>query len=292
MRPLLLSLMLVASLLATLFAYGFHEARRMPVVVRARLALPDWPAGAPPARVVLLSDIHLGNAAMDAPRMARIVTQVNALRPDLILLAGDYVADYDVEGGRRSAALLGPLLRRLRARWGTLAVLGNHDIWASDRDIFAWLRRAGATPLQNQAVTRGPLAIAALGDEYTHRLNVGAALTQQTALSGARVTFVHSPAGVHMPPGSLLLAGHTHCGQVGLALVGSVLPVRPLWALCGFVRRDHALMIVTGGLGTSHLPVRFGAPPDMWLLTLGPAHPRPARSSLAPGNVPQQKHQH
>ena len=69
----------------------------------------------------------------------------------------------------------------------------------------------------------------------------------------------------------LLLAGHTHCGQIVLPLIGAVSHVsryRDRY-LCGLKREDGKTIVVGAGLGTSILPLRLGAVPDMWLLTLG-----------------------
>src|SRR5918998_91242 len=83
-------------LLASLFLIvGVREAESRPVERRLRVALPGWPSDARPLKIALLSDIHLGNYAMDAGRLRRIVGQVNAARPDLILLAGDFVVGHD-----------------------------------------------------------------------------------------------------------------------------------------------------------------------------------------------------
>ena len=121
---LLLAGLAIVPVLLALAMLG--EARSVPVVRRAELAV----AGLAPAtrvRVVLLADIHVGTLAMDGARLARIVGQVNALHPDLVLIAGDLI-----EGGvpgsatRLAPELVGPL-SRLRARLGSVAVLGNHD---------------------------------------------------------------------------------------------------------------------------------------------------------------------
>ena len=118
--------------LAALLLFAFVESRRDPVVRRATLALPDWPHGAPPIRVALVSDLHLGNASTDVARLTRIADQVSARRPDLILLAGDFVA-----GGRREsvAQLAGPLAH-LHAPLGVVAVPGNHDTREAMRRAF------------------------------------------------------------------------------------------------------------------------------------------------------------
>lgn len=69
---------------------------------------------------------------------------------------------------------------------------------------------------------------------------------------------------------TLLLAGHTHCGQIVLPLYGPVAQVAAPRYRCGIVHERGNMIVVTAGLGTSTVPLRFGAPPDLWVLTLGP----------------------
>ncbi|WCT73748.1 metallophosphoesterase [Sphingomonas naphthae] len=253
-----------------LLAYG--EARRMPVVRTASIGLRDWPAGAPPIRAVLLSDLHVGSRAMDGARLGRIVAQVNALGPDLVLIAGDFIDGHAKGNAARQATVLEEGMRALRPRLGTVAVLGNHDLWTGQGTVRATLTRAGVTVLHNQAITRGPLAIAGLGDIFTGQQNVHATWAALKPLSGAHIALTHSPDRAETLPADagLVLAGHTHCGQVRLPLIGAIDPVARLRYPCGLMRAGGRTIVVTAGLGTSLLPFRLLAPPDLWLLTLGP----------------------
>ena len=262
---------LLLLLLAGLAALGLHNARADPVVRRLTVRLPRWPAGARPVRVVLLSDIHLGSAAMDVGRMTRIVGEVNALHPDLVVIAGDFVDGHDRARGAAAAAALATPLRGLRAPLGVLAVRGNHDNWGSDAVVAAALARAGVAVLRNTAVVRGPLAIGGVADATRGR-DLPLTLDRLAPLPGARVLLAHEP-GVRAgaPEGMLVLAGHTHCEQIVLPLIGPLQPVaEPGGYSCGVERTRGRLTIVTAGLGTSVVPLRYGAPPDLWLLTLGP----------------------
>jgi len=271
-------------LAAVVLAYAYAEARRDPVVRRANLALHDWPFGGRPITVALLSDIHLGNAAMDGARLARIADQVTALRPDVVLIAGDVVDGRGGEGGEQFAGGLAAPLSRLRAPLGVVAVLGNHDHWASTNVIARSFARAGITLLANQAVRRGPLAIAGVDDEYTHHDQANGTLASARRLGGATVVLSHAPdLARRLPTGVLLLAGHTHCGQVvlpawGPATTHSWVTGEPLFDpryRCGLIHDSGRTLVVTAGLGTSDVPLRLGAPPDIWLVRLGPPTPSP-----------------
>lgn len=255
-----------------LLAWSVTLARSDPVVRRASVALPGWPAGAKPVRVALLSDIHIGNLATGPDRLRRIVGQVNALRPDLVVLAGDFIAGHERRDARAAPGLAE--LGRLRAPLGTVAVLGNHEYWTDPRVTRRVLERAGVTVLDNAATRRGPLAVGGLDDMVTRHADLPATLRAMERVGGARLLVSHSPdIAPDLPPGvPLLLAGHTHCGQVSLPFFGPPVDVSRYGARyrCGLVREGGRLTVVTAGTGTSALPVRFGVPPDMWMLTVGP----------------------
>jgi predicted MPP superfamily phosphohydrolase len=272
MRRAQIVLGLLIAAVGLLALFSFAEARRDPVVRRTALALPDWPRGAAPVRIALLSDIHVGSSAMDSARLRRIVGQINTLHPDLVLIAGDFVFGNDPTGhARRGEAMVAPL-SRLRAPLGTVAVLGNHDWWSGDRAVRAQLARAHVKVLDNQALVAGPLALGGIGDEASGHADLAATLRAVRALSGAHVLFTHSPDVAPDLPADmpLLLAGHTHCGQVVIPFRGPVEVSRyGARYLCGVRREGKRTVIVTAGLGTSGPPLRFRAPPDIWLVTLG-----------------------
>ncbi|MBX3565711.1 MAG: metallophosphoesterase [Sphingomonas sp.] len=272
-RFLLLVLGLAVAAAAALAGYAYLEARRDPVVREASISLPGWPAGAAPMRVVLISDIHIGTAAMGPERLTRIVTQINALEPDLVLIAGDFIFGH----GAGSAARIGPPLvaplAGLKARYGVVAALGNHDHWTGAAEVRALLQRANVTVVENGAVQRGPLALGVAGDDFSHHTDLLATVSAMRPLSGARIMLTHSPdIAPNLPADvALLLAGHTHCGQVVLPFYGPISDVSRFGERyrCGVRREPGRTVVTTAGLGTSGGPFRLGAPPDLWLLTLG-----------------------
>lgn len=276
MRLLTRLLLIVALLVAGLLTWMHHEARADPIVRRATIGLVDWPVGQTPVTVLLLSDVHIGSAAMDAPRLARIVAQINALKPDLVLMAGDFVFGHDPVAGERYAAQLVKPLSALRAPLGVVAVPGNHDYWAGKVSVPRALWQANVAMLVNSATVRGPLAIGGVADIYTHHADVPATMHALDRLPGAKIVVTHSPDVTTRMPGeiALVLAAHTHCGQIVAPFYGPLSSVARERYRCGIVRDGNRLTVVTGGLGTSGVPFRFGAPPDMWLLTLGPRRGR------------------
>lgn len=268
--------LLLASTLvgAILLLIAFREAHSDPVVRRATIALPNWPAAARPVTVALASDIHVGGGAMDATRLTRMVDRIAATRPDLVVLAGDFIDGHDPRTARANAPVLTAALRRLRPRLGTIAVLGNHDNDSDPIAVASALTAAGATVIENGAVVRGPLAIGAVDDAYSRHDDLPATLRALRGVPGARLLVTHSPDIAPLLPAdaTLLLAGHTHCGQIVLPVLGALwIPSRfGSRYRCGVIREGARTLVVGAGLGTSMLPLRLGAPPDIWLLTLGP----------------------
>jgi predicted MPP superfamily phosphohydrolase len=270
------ALLLVVALALLLIGWAYWGAIADPVVREAEVALPGWPAGAAPVRAVLISDIHVAGPDMPPARVARIVARINALRPDLVLIAGDLVSDRRLATRHYSLAEAIAPLAALRARYGIIAVLGNHDHWRDEAEARAVLTGAGIRVLDNDAVAAGPLAVGGLDDAFTGHDDLAAALAALRALPGARILLSHSPDPFPRVPADigLMLAGHTHCGQIRLPLIGAVSTMSDFGDryACGLVRENGKVLIVSAGLGTSVLPLRLGAPPDLWLVTIGPGH--------------------
>ncbi|MGZ8327709.1 MAG: metallophosphoesterase [Allosphingosinicella sp.] len=255
-----------------LWCYG--TAVWEPVVREARIAVAGWPAGERPLRLLLLSDVHVGGPDMPPARVRRIVGQINRLSPDVVLIAGDLVTDKRLATRYYSHEEAVAPLKALRPRLATVAVLGNHDHWRDAPAARRALARAGIHLLENQAVQVGPLAVGGLDDDFTGRADLPATLAALKPLNGPKLILSHSPDPFADPaPGVfLMLAGHTHCGQIAPPLIGPLSTMSDYGRryACGTVREGGRTLVVTAGLGTSGIPLRLGAVPDMWLVEVGP----------------------
>jgi predicted MPP superfamily phosphohydrolase len=259
---------------AALLAWCYWTAVSEPIVRNARIAVAGWPAGERPLRLVLLSDTHVGGPDMPPARLARIVGQINRLAPDIVLIAGDFVTDKRLATRYYSHDEAIAPLAALRPRLATLAVLGNHDHWRDAAAAHRALARAGIRVLDNQAVQIGPVAVGGLDDDFTGRADLPATLAALRKLEGPKLILSHSPDPFADPAPDvvLMLAGHTHCGQVSPPLIGPLSTMSRYGRryACGLVREGGRTLIVTAGLGTSGLPLRLGASPDLWLVEIGP----------------------
>lgn len=258
---------------AAVLSWGYANAVSDPIRREARFAYRDWPVDAAPMRVALITDAHLQGPDMPPARIARIAAQVALQKPDLVLLAGDFVGSRKLGTREYSGAEIAAALRAFHAPLGTYAVLGNHDHWRDGPSMHRALDTVGIPVLDNRAVRIGPITLLGAGDDHTGNADIAALAHEAAQARGPMLLFAHSPDIVPRLPArlGLVLAGHTHCGQIVLPLIGAVASASRYGERyrCGIIREPGRITVVASGLGASVLPLRYGAPPDWWLVTLG-----------------------
>jgi hypothetical protein len=222
-------------------------------------------------KIVQLTDIHAG-LYMTRDEMRRIANHAIALDPDLCVLTGDYISN-------SMAFLPGCVeeMARVRPRYGTFAVMGNHELWfGNPSETQALFRQHGIVFLDNaHAVIRtseGPFGIVGIDDLRTGRPNLDAALRGlDPALP--RLLLSHRPEIFPQAAGRgirLTLSGHYHGGQIKLPLPGSDLSLAHLRSPYpeGLYRIGDSHLYVSRGIGTTFTPVRLNAPPEITLIHL------------------------
>ncbi|TMM49042.1 metallophosphoesterase [Qipengyuania marisflavi] len=253
-------------------ARAWEDTMADPVVRRTTVSLPDLPSDTPPLTLVLISDIHVAGPDMPPSRLARIVDQVNALQPDIVAIADDFISEKRSATHMYAASQAIAPLAKLTPRLATIAVPGNHDHWFDMPGITRELEKAGITLLVNSATQAGPLAIGGLDDGYTGKDNVPATMSALARLSGAQIMLGHSPdAFPQLPPSvRLMLAGHTHCGQIAYPWGGAPAYLSEFGDryACGRIDEGGKTLIVGAGLGTSLLPIRLFTKPTIWVVEL------------------------
>ncbi|AZO11092.1 MULTISPECIES: metallophosphoesterase [unclassified Mesorhizobium] len=283
--------------LVSLGAYAVGiEPMLLTHVKRYALTPPHWPAGLK-LRIVALADIHACRPWMTPERVASLAEEANALQPDLIVLLGDYVAGMRLVTEQVSAAEWASALSGLKAPLGVLSILGNHDWW---HDVAA--QEAGAGPTISRKALEG-VGIPVLENDVVRLEKDGqgfwiAGLADQLALRPGRawgrssfkglddlkgtlakvsdnapiILLAHEPDIFPEVPWrvSLTLSGHTHGGQVRLFGYSPVVPsVFGNRYAYGHVVENDRHLIVSGGLGFSIMPVRFGVRPEILHIELG-----------------------
>ena len=244
-------------------AYGVIYERHRLGATEATLPVAGLPAALNGVRIALLTDIH-HSALVGADDIRAAVDLTMSLRPDLIVLGGDYVSFADRAYVEPVAELLAPL----RAPQGVYAILGNHD---DEKDMPAALARRNFEVLKDHR-TRVELrgeALELAGIRFWTR----SASEISRVIKGTRDTVLllaHDPrrlteaAMLNVPA---VLSGHTHGGQVVLPVIGAVAKAR-FPVLEGLGREGNTSLFVSRGIGTVYVPVRINCPPEVAVVTL------------------------
>lgn len=266
-------------LVALLYA-ACVEPRRLRVR-RVAVTIPDLPGDLEGVRAAFLSDFHLRGAAINERVTRAAVAAIARERPDLVFLGGDY---FDHASWHRDGLPLDPIAQGSAKAF---AVLGNHDFKGGPRNgeaIAALLEGYGICVLRNRSVTvrvrDRDVVIAGVDDPYLGLADVGAALGDPPA-TRPLVLLAHAPSVAELlPPGAagLVLAGHTHGGQVRLSPARTLTPLDISFYLDRLYRRPPSryqrgfhwvrgsLLYVTTGLGVTRWRLRFLAPPEVVFL--------------------------
>ena len=299
-RRVLLKAMAALGLMGASFgAYAVGVEARIHKVTRYRPRPPNWPQNLQ-LRIAVIADIHACEPWMDLDRIGQIVADTNALAPDLILLLGDYMAHHRFVRRPIPAPDWAKVLAGLKAPLGVHAILGNHDWWDDPEaqrlghgPVRAGraLEAAGIPVYENDArrLTKDGQSfwLAGLGDQWAlQRSRRGTKRSREWIrgvddLAGTMaliaddapvILMIHEPDAFPSVPArvALTLAGHTHGGQVSLGGFPLVVPSRygRRYAY-GHIVEEWRHLIVSGGLGCSLAPVRFGVPPEIVVVELG-----------------------
>lgn len=227
-------------------------------------------------KVVLFSDLHV--KTYQKKNLIRVIDKINEQQPDIVLNTGDFVS---AENKKYSMPIeeTARELSRIKAKYGTYAVLGNHDWWQGGEKIERALEKNGITVLGNEntyiTINGKKIYIVGVEDMTTRNINLAKALKN---VSSPAILMTHSPdlfPYITKPANqkltgkvNLVLAGHTHGGQVVFPFIGPVIVPSEYdkkYASGLFEENGHK-MFVTKGIGTSILHVRFNCIPEIVVL--------------------------
>ncbi|MEM7721210.1 MAG: metallophosphoesterase [Pseudomonadota bacterium] len=284
---------LLAVTLVGLFssAYGFFIEPALRLHVRRwRISRNDWTA--PPLRIVVVGDFHMGEPWVGPRRIRQIVRRINALGADLVLLTGDFAPSHPFMTAPVRIEDMAPLFGALEATHGVYAVLGNHDWWDDPEaqrrgglpNRYAdELTAQGIRVLSNEAfkLDQAGIWLAGLEDQFALKRPEGlpdglddlpGTLAQIEDDGAPVVMMAHEPdIFTRMPDRvGLTVSGHTHGGQVRLFGWSPIVPSEHGNRFAyGHVRERGRDLVVTGGIGCSTIPVRFGVVPEITLIEIG-----------------------
>ena len=268
-----------------IWAFAFEPASL--TTQKHELFIPHWNAELAGLRVAVLADLHVGSPFNGISKLHKIVELTNSLKPDLIIIPGDFVIQGVLGGSFVTPEEAAAVLARLNAPMGVWASMGNHDYWLDASRVTAALEKQKIGVLEDSAVRiqRGSAHfwLVGISDFWEGPHDVRKAVSQVKS-DAPVLMFTHNPDIFPTLSNrfSLLIAGHTHGGQVLLPLLGRpIVPSRYKQRFAyGHVIENGRHIFVSPGLGTSILPVRFRVPPEVTLLELHP-DTRKAESGLA-----------
>lgn len=240
----------------------FTRGTREISVTRHKLKIAEGLALKNIVNIVQISDLHL--SSLDAMH-AEVIDIINNISPDLLFITGDTINVYD------QLPLLRDFVSRLRVADGIYAVLGNWEYWsqAGISNIRWEYRRAGCRLLVNEqanvSINGLEISITGVDDYSVGRPDV--ALTNYSAVpSGYKILLTHCPAyrDIVLKKFDLVLAGHTHGGQIVLWGYVPYLPLGSGGYVAGWYHPDSDKpLYVNRGIGTTRVPARIGAPPEI-----------------------------
>ena len=235
------------------------------------LAPQGWPRACDALRVDVVADLHVGSPRNGLGHFDEVVKQLSYDDSQVVLMAGDYVILKVFLGKYVTPEVVAAHLKPLLAHKRVYAVLGNHDWWKNGTRVRRALESIGVVVLENQAteISLGQcrLWLVGVGDLWEGHPDI------RRAFAGVNddapvIAITHNPDIFPQMPAraSLVIAGHTHGGQVNL------LPGQPSMRFGHYIAGpifDHGRQLfVTPGIGTSILPFRFRVPPEISRLTL------------------------
>jgi len=266
-------LILLLILSCGIYAF-FIEPNRL-VVHQATVQIDSWPKELSGLRIALVADIHTGGPFINEKKLRRIIELTNQQNPDLIVLLGDYMSPNSWHSHRVEPEVTAAALKDLKAPLGVYAILGNHDWWYNGAKVRRAFEANGIPILEDDIAEvkwrDTSFWLVGLADLWTRPQHINETIAKVPA-GATMIALTHNPDIFPGIPRSvpLLLAAHTHGGQVNLPLIGTLIvpsDFGPKYTAGHIFENDHHLFVTTG-IGTSILPIRFRVPPEIVVLTV------------------------
>jgi uncharacterized protein len=239
------------------------------------IQIENWPPELAGMRIAVISDIHTGAPFINDRKLKDIVDKTNALNPDLVVLLGDYMSPNSWHSHRVEPEVTAAVLKSLKAPLGVYSVLGNHDWWYNGERVRRAFEQNGIRVLEDEVTEikwhEKSFWLVGLADLWTRPQHINETIAKVPERAPI-IALTHNPDIFPRLPQRvpLLLAGHTHGGQVNFPLFGTPIVPSRFGAkyTAGHLFENGHHLFVTTGIGTSILPVRFRVPPEIVLLKI------------------------
>lgn len=257
--------LIVCAVVAGIVVYGAWNASH-PRIHHYDLSIAKSAGSVHQLHVVMVSDIHLGTIIHN-DHLIKLVDQINELRPDLILFAGD-VFDEDIELVKKQQ--VADTFLKLKAPYGAYAVLGNHEyIGGNAEEAIKYLDQAGVKVLKDSyQLVADSFYLIGRDDMSGSRFNGDKRQDLKTLMQGVNhslpiILMDHQPSHLEEPVAQgvdLQVSGHTHSGQL---FPFQFITQRLFEQDWGLLRKGDFQLIVSSGYGTWGPPVRIGNTPEI-----------------------------
>lgn len=275
LKNILSALATILLLLSLPLAYAYFIEPSRLVTREETLSVPNWSANLNGFKIVAISDIHGGSNDVTESKLRELVSTANAQTPDLIVLLGDYISEQrrNKKELRMPVETIADNLQGFQAKYGVYTVIGNHDHWHNQSKITREFERVGIKILDNEIVQIrvGGETVNLWGiEDYWKNHKVPTGVLENLENKQNVIAITHNPDSLLKTPDviSLMLAGHSHGGQVNLPIFGVIHFVTDQRFVQGETVVDGKRVFVTTGVGYSGPQIRFRVPPEIAVITL------------------------
>ena len=264
----------LALIAASCLAYGFFIEPKRLVIKHHTVEVSN--ALERPLKIGVISDIHIGGYHMPPKRVEKIISRLNRFDLNMVLIAGDFINGHKprAETSKEFDAIIDAGLKafnQLQSSYGSFAVIGNHDVWYDPSYVEEALEAANVSTLTNEALQiESNICLVGLADNMTQK-------EDPKSFSGCKennfiIAVMHSPDSFRVLRSDVqfAVAGHTHAGQINIPMFADYSHIIELSReyKYGLEVYNGVPVYVSAGLGTSVLPARFRAPPEITIITL------------------------
>lgn len=261
--------LLLILLVLIILIFGTINARS-PVVKTYSLNINKTAGTLKNLNIVFISDMHIGQV-VGYKRISNMVNSINNLKPDIVLIGGDTIDDDPTPFIKEN---IGSLFKKIKSKYGTYAVLGNHEYYAGKTNVIVNILSSGNIHVLRDKTIEisNSFYIVGRDDLESQRFGVLRKTIPMLLKNKNRnlpiIVLDHQPPRRTTPMSSeadLQLSGHTHAGQYFPNSVSTSLMYATHY---GYLKRGSTNLIVTDGYGTWGPPIRLGNKPEIVLIKI------------------------